>query len=67
MALVSKQPPYRSARRYPDRITLRSAIRLALTTYPAGSTGAAATIAQSMAPAFGEDRQKLNPFESQAR
>jgi hypothetical protein len=37
----------RSVKRYPARIILRSAIRLALTTYPGGSTGAAATIVQS--------------------
>ena len=39
-----------SANRYPARIILRSAIRLALATYPTGSTGAAATIVQSIAP-----------------
>ena len=42
----------RSAKRYPARMIRLSAMRLAVTTYPAGSTGAAATVAQSLLPAF---------------
>jgi hypothetical protein len=40
----------RSTRQYLARIILRSAIRLALTTYPPGSMGGAATIVQSIFP-----------------
>jgi len=38
---------------YPARIILLSAMRLALTTYPTGSTGAATTIVQSIFPPLG--------------
>ena len=43
----------KSDKRYPPRIIRRSAIRLALITYPAGSVGAAATVVQSIAAPFG--------------
>jgi len=39
--LTSNNPLSRSAKRYPARIILLSAIRLALIAYPAGSIGAA--------------------------
>jgi hypothetical protein len=43
----------RSAKRCPARIILRSAIRLALTTYPIGSVGAAVTVVQFLFPYLG--------------